>query len=108
MAVLGANEILDIGLQMAGADENQRDTALNTRLGYFRTAYGSHPLVYARIWDDLYQTGIDSERKVNYFFLSLFWMKEYDKERDLALRFHYNEETIRTWTWYYAECIQEL
>jgi hypothetical protein len=101
-----AKEVLDLGLKIAGANDRQLNTSLTTRLGRFKTCFGSHPLVYARIWEDLAQ--IDVERKLEYFFICLYWFKGYHKESDLAVKFGLDEETIRDWTWYYAECIQEL
>jgi hypothetical protein len=101
-----AKQVLDLGLKIAGANERQRNTSLTTQLRRFKTCFGSDPLVYARIWADLAQ--IDLERKLVYFLICLYWFKGYHKESDLALKFGLDEETIRDWTWYYAECIQEL
>ena len=64
--------------------------------------------MYSKIWDDLWLYQIDDERKIGYFFLSLHFLKEYDKESVLGLTFHRDEETVQDWCWDYAECIQML
>jgi hypothetical protein len=105
---LDAMAVLNLGLRFIGANDRERGTKLTTRITRFRTFYGSHPLVYSKIWDDLWLYQIDDERKIGYFFLSLHFLKEYDKESVLGLTFHRDEETVRDWCWYYAECIQML
>jgi hypothetical protein len=57
-----AKKVLDLGLTIAGANARQRNSSLSTRLRRFKTCFGSDPLVYARIWEDLAQ--IDVERKL--------------------------------------------
>lgn len=99
--------ILDCGLAMVGEDQWQRKLDnYHGRLEKFKAHYGSHPLVYTKIWKDL--EPIDCERKLGYFLICLYWMKSYDTEEQLSSRFSLDEETIRPWVWYYAECIQEL
>ena len=90
---LDATAILDLGLRFMGANDRERNTKLTTRITRFRTLYGSHPLVYSKIWDDLWLYQVDDERKIGYFFLCLHFLKEYDKESVLGLKFHRNEET---------------
>ena len=104
-----ALSMLTYGLQLVDkAYESHRYNELSGRIDQFRKAFGSHPLVYARIWYDLEVRSIDNERKIGWFLITLFWFKKYDTEDDLKNRFGYDQETIREWTWYYAECIQEL
>ena len=60
---LGATAILDLGLRFMGANDRERNTKLTTRIKRFKTFYGSHPLVYSKIWNDLWFYRIDDERK---------------------------------------------
>jgi hypothetical protein len=101
--------MLSYGLRLIdNAYEAHRHNALTSRIDQFRKAFGSHPLVYARIWSDLEAKTIDSERQLGWYLITLFWLKKYDTEDDLRNLFGYDQVTIRDWTWYYAECIQEL
>ena len=60
-----AKEVLNLGLTIAGANARQRKASLLTWLRRFKTCFGSDPLVYARIWEDVAQ--IDQEQKLEYF-----------------------------------------
>jgi GH25 family lysozyme M1 (1,4-beta-N-acetylmuramidase) len=53
--VLTAVEVLRKGLVMVGYDCNRQDKVVSkaTNLGRFRAHYGSNPVVYAQIWEDL-------------------------------------------------------
>jgi hypothetical protein len=108
-AITTALQILNYGLRLIDKEyQIHRRNKVDHRINQFRNAFGSHPLVYARIWSDLEVKSIDNERKLGWFLITLFWLKKYDTEDDLRNRFGYDQNTIRDWTWYYGECIQEL
>ena len=96
--------MLECGLAMAG----KRDWKVkrSSRVDLFQELYGAHPLIYTKIWKDL--DSIDHERKLGYYLIAIFWLRGYHTECDLAARYDLDEETIRGWCWYYAECIAEL
>ena len=104
--VLTASYVLQQGLRFAGCSVRQQNTRVTTMIRRFKACYGSHPLVYARLWSDL-ERG-DSERKLHHFFLCLYWLKCYATECVLACLFQVDEDTVRAYCWYYAECIQQL
>jgi hypothetical protein len=106
MAPITVEQILTAGLILAGYNRTQRDRTYAQRVVWFKGNYGSHPLVYCVLWEQL--RTIDEERKLKYFFLTLAWFKNNDTEAILAGRFNLDEKTIRTWTEYYAECMAIL
>lgn len=108
MAILYASEILSRGLLCAGANEKNASTNVSctTRIIRFKSCFGAHPLICARIWTNL--ESIDKERNLERFFLCLFWLKSYPTEGILAVRFNLGEETIRLWCWYYVNCLAIL
>jgi hypothetical protein len=98
------DQILQAGLILAGYDANQRNRVYAQRVEWFNANYGAHPLVYARLWEEI--RSIDEERNLKYFFLALNWLKNYDTEAVLAGRFNLDEKTIRLWCEYYTECLE--
>ena len=98
------DEILQAGLILAGYSKKQRNRKYDQLLVWFKANYGSHPLVYCVLWEEL--RPIDKERKLKYFFLCLSWLKNYDTEAILAGRWKLDDDTVRLWTNYYAECLQ--
>ena len=105
-AILSASKVLNIGLRLGGAVKVNRHESLKRRIAHFKSAYGSHPLVYARLWHELQL--VDLERKFIYFLMTLDWMVGYNTEEKLSFRYGFHEDTIRDWTWYYAECLEIL
>jgi hypothetical protein len=54
MVVLTTDEVLQKGLSMVGFDhDRQKNVSRETNLQRFRAHYGSNPIVYAQIWEDL-------------------------------------------------------
>ena len=95
---------MECGLAMVG--KRGWKVQYSTRVDRFRNLFGAHPLIYTKIWSDL--EPIDQERKLGYFLICLYWMKGYGTEVELSSQFDLDEETIRSWCWYYAECIAEM
>jgi hypothetical protein len=105
---LSGLDILNAGMAMLGEEPWRRNIQTGARINRFKACYGSHPYVYARIWRDLEVYEIDHERKLGYYLMTLFWMKGYDTEAKIATIWRRDEETVRAWCWYYAECIQTM
>ena len=103
MPPITIEEILSAGLILAGYDRKQRNRKYVKRLVWFKANYGSHPLVYCVLWEQLHM--IDEEQKLKYFFMTLLWMKNYETEAILSGRFNLDEKTVRLWLEYYAECL---
>ena len=88
----------------------------STSLSRFRSFYGSNPIVYAEIWQDL-QTSLIPEARIttdavflnlNYFLLAICFLKCYYTEAQLAGMFNICEKTARKCCWFFAKKIQAL
>ena len=108
MVILSSNEVLLRGLRNAGSSDRQvsANVSFATKVGRFKSCFGAHPFVYARLWIEL--QGFDTERKIEMFFMFLFWLKTYPTEAVLAVRYNLPEKDVRLWCWYYAECLKVL
>jgi ribosomal protein L20 len=63
VVALTADEMMRKGLELCGFDwrrQNKACRALNLRR--FKAHFGSNPIVYAQIWEDLQTTGIREAR----------------------------------------------
>lgn len=74
----------------------------------FKSCFGASAEVLARVFQQLEEFDIDTERNLDSFLLCCFWLKNYDTEMVLAVRFGMSEKEIRRWLWFYAECLKEL
>mmetsp|Transcript_12260 Transcript_12260/g.16044 ORF Transcript_12260/g.16044 Transcript_12260/m.16044 type:complete len:305 (+) Transcript_12260:79-993(+) len=107
MVHVSANQILNYGLELIGETPRQnRCQKINIRIDNFRSEFGSHPLVYAKIYRDLGRS--EGERNLKFFLICIFWFNKYDEEKDLRFRFGHDEDTIRKYNWHYAESIALL
>ena len=113
--ILTANEILRKGLELVGFDwHRQRNVSRPTNLQRFRAHYGSNPVVYAQIWEDLQTTAIPEARidtKIadsDNFLMAIRFLKGYPTESEQAGIFKLCEKVVRKWTWYYACKVQAL
>jgi hypothetical protein len=100
------DEMLQVGLLLAGYSRKQRNRTYAQLLEWFKANYGSHPLVYCVLWEQI--RPLDEERNLSYFFLTLSWLKNYDTEAVLAGHWNLDEKTIRLWTDYYSEVLNDL
>jgi hypothetical protein len=115
VTVLTADEILRKGLVLVGYDCRHQDKVSRvTNLGHFRAQYGSNPVVYAQIWEDLQCTAtpearIDNEMAdADAYLMCIHFLKCYPTEVEQGGIFTGCEKTMRKWTWYYARKIQAL
>jgi hypothetical protein len=115
--VLTADEILAKGLELQGFERTTRQSKASHSLNVsrFKSFYGSHPIVYAQLWEDLQTTAIPEARvdarttTIDYFLMSLYFLKCYPKESKLAGDFKIGEKTARTWIWdFFIKKIQAL
>ena len=61
--ILSPDEILQKGLELVGfSRRRQQNVARPTNLERFRAHYGSNPIVYSQIWEDLLTTEIPKAR----------------------------------------------
>jgi hypothetical protein len=87
VAILTADEILRKGLLLVGFDFRRQDKVSKaSNLGRFRAHYGSNPVVYAQIWEDLQITVIPEARiddkmaDADNYLLSIHFLKCYPTE----------------------------
>ena len=74
--------------------------------------YGSNPVVYAQIWEDLQQMpeALEDTWKMDpdSFLMALHFLTRYPTEHEQSGIFKICEKTARSWTWIYARKIQAL
>ncbi|GAX17651.1 hypothetical protein FisN_UnNu085 [Fistulifera solaris] len=86
----------------------------NTKLKDFKHWYGATPEVSSAIWKDLQTCDNVSNRinprkaRVEYFFMSLHFLRKYPTGEEQAKLFNINRETVSTWTWFFLEKIAVL
>jgi hypothetical protein len=115
MLILTADEFLLKGLELGGFDiRRQGRVSQKTNLERFKGLYGSNPIVYAQMWEDLQTTDIAESRLkanelcVTRFLCSINFLKCYQSESERAGKFKICEKTARKWTWIYLKKIQGL
>ena len=115
--LLTADFVLSRGLLLAGYDKRRRDLnkiSRKTAVRRFKSFYGSVPIVYAQIYEDLQTTDIEDahvepkDLKFDYLMLAMYFLKTYPTEEQMAATFNIDEGTARVWTWYYLRKIQAL
>jgi hypothetical protein len=114
VVILTADGMMRIGLEMCGFDgrrQNKACRALNLRR--FKAHFGSNPIVYAQIWEDLQTTmipkaRIDGKVCVESFLMAILFLKIYPTEEVLSGFFKICERSVRKWVWYYVSKIQAL
>jgi hypothetical protein len=85
--------LLEVGLLLLGGTPAlSRSVSLASQIKSFKSVYGSHPLVYSKIWKDL--TPFDDKGSIKHFLITLYWFKNYDAETDLSLNFELSDKTI--------------
>ena len=92
MSTISVNEMLHAGLKLAGYNQRQRNNKYTTLLSWFKSCYGSHPIVYCVLWHKLRL--IDEERKLQHFLMCLDWFKKYDVEAVLAGQYNLTEKKL--------------
>jgi len=115
LTVLEPSELLREGLHLAGFDgRRQQSVCRATNLMRFRSFYGSNPLVYVAILEDLQMTDLPDAHVdpaklcLPSFLLALNFLREYRMEHQRAGLFKVCERTARKWGWFYARRIQAL
>ena len=107
--------VLKQGLLMVGFDHYRIQKVLRTKnVNRFRSYFGSDPVVYATIWNDLHDaTNEDAyittpSATLKHFLMSVYFLKCYPNETQMAGTFRVCEKTARKWCWYFLRKIQAL
>jgi hypothetical protein len=109
--IVTPDQLLHQGLRLIGITNNRIENILRERnLERFRAHYGSNPIVYAQMWEDLQTNAlIDSaDTDLALFLMTIYFLKCYPTEAQLAATFHICKQTVRKWCWFYAIKIQAL
>ncbi|GKY90941.1 hypothetical protein MPSEU_000066900 [Mayamaea pseudoterrestris] len=114
-AHLGRNELLAKGLAVFNVSVAQQERLTKkTKISRFKAHFGSKPKVLAKVWRDLQTTNIQEARIdptkafIDYFLMTIYWLKRYPTEEQLAVTFQMSEKTARKWCFYFAKRIQAL
>jgi hypothetical protein len=114
VVILTADKIMRKGLLLVGFDvHRQQKVKTKTNSSRFKTHFGSHPVVYAQIWEDLQTTEnpkacISEKACANAFLQGIHFLKCYSKEAERSGTFKVCEKTARNWGWYFALKVQAL
>ncbi len=96
LVILTADQVLNQGLTSVGFG-NHRIQSMSrvTNLERFRDHYGSNPLVYAQIWEDLQQLAHfeATAQDFHLFLMSVHFLKCYPTESQLSPSFTVCEKT---------------
>jgi hypothetical protein len=114
--ILTPDEILQKGLHLVGFDDRrQQNVSRKTNLSRFKVHFGSLPVVYAQIWEDLQTTDVPEARidtkkdlNVDNFLAAVNFLKSYRTEVERSGTFGVCDTTARKWAWFYATKIQAL
>jgi hypothetical protein len=113
MVVVMADEMLAKGLELHGFDCRSK-VSRSLKMSRFKSLYGSDPVVYAQIWEDLQTTAVQEAcvdvrtTTIEHFMMSLHFLKCYPKESKLTANFKISEKTVQKWSWYFIKKIQAL
>jgi hypothetical protein len=117
LVVYTANEILSIGLSLTRIDAfRQEKVDRETNLDHFRSLFGSNPVVYAQIWEDLQTTDIHDARidgataktGIRYFLMSIYFLKNYPTGPLQESSFRVSVRTAHEKNWFFLKKIQAL
>jgi hypothetical protein len=114
VVILTADEILRKGLLLVGFDgSRQKNVKRERNIERFKTHFGSDPIVYAQIWEDLQMTDnpeacISEKATADLFLQGIHFLKCYSKEEERSGTFKMCIQTARKWGWYFARKIQAL
>jgi DDE superfamily endonuclease len=116
MLILTDDEVLARGLELVGFDEvKQAKAGEISNVLLFKEHYGSMPIVYAQLWEDLQLTD-DATARVNdakekdfdYFMAAVHFLKAYPTEGQRAGIFKRCKRNCRDWGWTYVKKISLL
>lgn len=105
------DEVLERALSFIGYNVTRQSRAKRkTKIRRFKSHFGSHPTVYAELWEELQTTDIENARLLSgddkhfkMFMMTLFYLKTYPLEDVLASRFDLHEQTCRKWIQFFVD-----
>jgi hypothetical protein len=113
--IVSVDQMLVQGLRLVGFNlQRVQNVSQKENLARFRAHYGSNPIVYTKIWEDLQVTPchdalVDCKHAdLALFLMAIHFLKCYPTEAQLAATFRVCERSVRKWCRYYACKIQAL
>lgn len=109
--VLSCNEVLMLGLDYVGYKRGGK-AQLKTLHRRFKRHFGCLPKIVAKLWEMLQTTllyearlpwNCNSMKHFKYLMMSLFYLKAYPLEEQMASRFGVMEQTVRRWVQFFVE-----
>jgi hypothetical protein len=104
--IIAPDDLMSIGLELVGFGAyRQKSVQRATNLKRFKSFYGSAPVVYANIWEDLMTTDIEearvspSDAVLKNYLLAIHFLKVYPTDERLAGQFKTCVKTARKWEW---------
>ena len=96
---------LQEGLRVAGY--GPRPMSMRTQMRRFREMYGCDPVVVQVVWYDL-EPNLPPKTKLEHLFWSLFFLRKYPTDGDMATRYHKDPSTVRKWVWTIIFALSDL
>jgi len=106
-------DLLARGLKSVGFDSyGQESNCLKTKILRFRASFGCDPKTCAAVFTEIQSIDLEGScvkyHDVNYFLMTLNWLKSYKTEAEISGVFNVTEKTLRQWIWNYTKSIQAL
>lgn len=116
VVVLTVDEMLAKGLELMGCNSllRQQNVSRLQNVSRFKALFGSDPVVYAQLWEDLQTTEIPGARidgratGIDHYLMAVYFLWCYPTESHLAGLFNICEKSVRKWIWYFVGKIQAL
>jgi hypothetical protein len=109
-----ADEVMNIGLQYVGYNHQQLQCCRSTLLSRFRSHYGSNPIVYSEIFEDLQTTILPNARIegsqicLKRFLMAIHFLQCYSTEHEISAKFGFDEKTARKWIKFFVLKVHAL
>lgn len=107
------NIMLSKGLALIGYACQHGNVSDKTWVYRFRGFYGSDPVVYSKLFEDLKEKSLSEcnrqdQLSIDYFLMTIYFLRCYPTELHISALFKVSEKTARTWVWFYISKIQGL
>jgi hypothetical protein len=103
-------DVMNLGLNVAMGFFN--GACEETQIERFRSCFGLDPKGCLALLHDLQTHDLGESHIVKfnayYFMMTLYWLRTYSKETQLAAQFNVSERTVEKVLWLYARAIQAL
>ena len=102
------NMMMTKGLALVGYVNKNTGVSAATWVCRFRGIYGSDPIVYSKLFEDLATLIRPEQLSLEYFLMTIYFLRCYPTELHLSALFQVSEKTARTWVWFFISKIHGL